>query len=106
MSMCLCLSLDVPKPMSGNGLTRTGKCLLGLALNEIVEDWAEDAGFRSAEDWLLCRLYPEFRGPCLRFYGGKGPNLRRQVSKSRLRELDVMMCRCLRAGLGVALRRA
>jgi hypothetical protein len=65
------------------------------ALNYVSQRKNTDR-YRSRLDFLLCEIFTHFRGPCFKYYEGKGPALKdRGLDDARLKEIEDKLIRSL-----------
>ncbi len=59
------------------------------------EKEARKRRFECWQDWLLCRLWPEYTKPCRAYYRGDGVQFKAMM-KGKVRKTDAIMARCIR----------
>jgi len=62
-----------------------------VSSQKILEQFADEKGYRSSLDYILCSLYPEMEKFCRDYYGGAGKKLKDLFPAKELDRIDTIL---------------
>jgi len=81
----------LPSDFSTSLFLETDEAIDKLDMEDILDGFAQEKGYRSKVDYVLCSLYPEFEKQCRKYYEGKGKKLLNLIPSSKVKEIDRVM---------------